>query len=371
VKITEDAVIDSLRGQFPTQLFPKKSLFKMIQQMSIAARHHNLRVPLSPEDLYRVHVSGICEKTTFILFIHVPLISDSLELYRYENLPEFIQRNSSSFHYVVDKKSRHEFIAVDAGKSFFLPLKASELQTCFRIAGYFICERAATIYRRDFESTCISAIFASLENGVRMHCQLFVRRLSSPSIFSAGEGYFMVQTPKNITFSTRCENGSEANEVIFPGNQIIQVQAGCFATIGHEFRLEHLPMIRADLRQIEYSVASAFKSVLKDGELDKVLDFIENDQSGALPGRSFGELNSLINSMHQAESFQFTKSAILTVLLVILLVSVAFIVHRLYKCYRHRKGESKPVATLPSPQSLPEGRGDDDISRVIAPPCLK
>ena len=130
-------------------------------------------------------------------------------------------------------------------------------------------------------------------------------------------------------------------------------------------------MISADVRQIEYSVASAFKSVLKDGELDKVLDFIENDQSGALPGRSFGELNSLINSMHQAESFQFTKSAILTVLLVILLVSVAFIVHRLYKCYRHRKGESKPVATLPSPQSLPEGRGDDDISHVIAPPCLK
>jgi len=275
---------------------------------------------------------------------------------------------------VLDKFGVHDFIAIDNGKSFYLPLHASELQSCFHVGEYHICEHGSTVYRKDFSEFCISAIMVANNDATRRRCKLFIRQLKDVEVFSAGEGVFLVQSPRKTEFITRCQDGTEKNGLINVGVHIIEIKPGCFGLVGDRFRLEHLPMIRVDLKDLEFALAAAYNGVLHGNELDEILNFYEKQSVTALPGSSFGELNELISSMREAETDVYTKMLIIIIIAILAVCVFTFVCVR--RCRRRRRrslGRKEGVlATQQQPQQVV--LASEDLSHVmvnVRPPASR
>jgi len=308
-RIMQTTIYESLRGEFPSELFSEKGREHMVIEMKRIATKMNLRMPLAAQDLYRSRVSAACVDHHLDLFLHVPMLSDVYELHEYQNLAETLPTNGSDV-FVVDRISESKYLAVDYGRSVFLELSSTALTNCFRIEEFRICDHGSTVFRKNFASTCISALFVGDHVAIKEHCSIRVRRLKQLEIFEAGEGIFLIQAPFVQKTVIHCQNGTRTEMMITKGIQRFRLDAGCFAVLGDEYRIEHLPSPKSSIEKVESSRAATYQSLLpEESELKDVIDYFSRIETAKLPGKSYVELKEILDSMkNEKEDFIWSVS---------------------------------------------------------------
>ena len=345
--IIQESMSETFRGQFPSRLFAEKGRTKMIAQMALTARKWNLRMPLAQQDLFRARVSAACSDGILEILIHVPMMSDSLELYNFVSVPSPIANVSEiGKMIVIEKIPRNErWIAVDNSRSVYLELGDDDLRPCFRIEDFYVCQHGSLIYKKDFRDTCIAALFVREEAAALSTCEVRVRQLKEVEFFEAGNGEFIVNSPHEFDVVINCQNGSRSEMKIVRGLQKMRVEPGCYAVVSNKFRLEHLPTVSmTNLDNIDLTVAASYKELIpNEHDLNCVFEYFDQQESAPLPGKSFEELHHIIahiKSQRETTWLNYLKLAIGGFLLVMIVC-----VYMYRKCRRRRLRNEKLCST--------------------------
>jgi hypothetical protein len=127
-----------------------------------------------PSDLFLVETSYIYkpDEKTFVLVLHVPLVTPHNLMPLYEFIPLPVHFNFSGNVSVTPEVGTNNLIVVGHSESRQL-LSSSDLQTCTKLGETYIC-KGRNVLLTDLTKTCLGALCLAVAKNIQDRCKFSI-----------------------------------------------------------------------------------------------------------------------------------------------------------------------------------------------------
>ena len=226
----ENGIVAAQHGRLSTHIIPLPQLERIHANVTRLAEHH-LATPAITElaDYFDVPLTLSIEDQTLHILVHVPAITQTLRLHRYQPIPFQLEDNT----YLI-KGGNQYMIAVDDQDQFHADVTADELQDCWKVNNHFICHHNTVLYE-EMTSTCLGAMWQAHHKKILQLCR--IKPLQDFTIVNLKE-QVVIFAPNNTRVRTVCPGDTEAEVQDINGLAHVDVKPGC--TIhGKNFKVTH------------------------------------------------------------------------------------------------------------------------------------
>jgi hypothetical protein len=127
-----------------------------------------------PSDLFLVETSFIYkpDEKTFVLVLHVPLVTPHNLMPLFEFIPLPVYFNFTSNVTVTPEVGSNNMIAVGHSESYQL-LSSSDLQNCNKLGETYFC-KGRNVLLKDLTKTCLGALYLADHTNIQTRCKFTV-----------------------------------------------------------------------------------------------------------------------------------------------------------------------------------------------------
>jgi hypothetical protein len=193
----------------------------------VAANSDMLSFVHKPSDLFLVETSYVYkpDEKTFVLVLHVPLVTPHNLMPLYEFIPLPIYFNFSSNITVMPDVGPNNMIAVGHSESYQL-LSSSDLQNCNKMGETFFC-KGRNVLLTDLTKTCLGSLYLTDHTNIQTKGKFTVDG-AQEKIFRLDSHTYVVYSLGKISTNQVCPKGKSITAVQISSGQTIRINPSCY-----------------------------------------------------------------------------------------------------------------------------------------------
>jgi hypothetical protein len=174
-----------------------------------------------PSDLFLVETSYVYkpDEKTFVLVLHVPLVTPHNLMPLFEFIPLPVYFNFSSNVTVTPEVGPNNMIAVGHSESYQL-LSSSDLQNCNKLGDTYFC-KGRNFLLKDLTKTCLLALYLADHTNIQTRCKFTVDR-AQEKIFRLDSHTYVVYSLGKISTNQVCPKSKSISVVQISSGQTIR-----------------------------------------------------------------------------------------------------------------------------------------------------
>jgi hypothetical protein len=180
-----------------------------------------------PSDLFLVETSYIYkpDEKTFVLVLHVPLVTPHNLMLLYEFIPLPIHFNFSGNVSVTPEVGATNMIAVGHSQSYQL-LSSTDLQSCNKIGETYFC-KGRNVLLTDLTKTCLGALYLADNKNIQGRCKFSIGG-AQEKIFRLDSNTYVVYSLGKISTNHVCRKAKTILAVQISSGQTVQINPSCY-----------------------------------------------------------------------------------------------------------------------------------------------
>jgi hypothetical protein len=215
--------ISALSQNMPSSfLFKPTALRNALAALSETASKKKLEVV--ERNPFQYQITHDTQGTMLYIYLHVPLYSETYELYRFVSIPVPVQ-NDSLF---MEHSPRETFLAAQKGdKTKGIIFNSEELRLCEHILPLrmFVCPNRE-IWQHVFRDTCLGALFRKLTPRVHDLCPAaFARHVEKIIPFGTNKAIVIASRAAEVILS--CKDKMFGDRLPINGAAVVSIPIGC------------------------------------------------------------------------------------------------------------------------------------------------
>jgi hypothetical protein len=193
----------------------------------VAANGDLLSFIHKPSDLFLVETSYVYkpDEKTFVLVLHVPLVTPHNFMPLFEFIPLPVYFNFSSNVMVTPEVGANNMIAVGHSESYQL-LSSSDLQNCNKMGDTYFC-KGRNVLLKDLTKTCLGALYLADQKNIQTKCKFTVDG-AQEKIFHLDSHTYMVYSLGKISTNEVCPKAKSISAVQISSGQTIRINPSCY-----------------------------------------------------------------------------------------------------------------------------------------------
>jgi len=180
-----------------------------------------------PSDLFLVETSYIYkpEEKSFVLVLHVPLVTPHNLMPLYEFIPLPIHFNFSGNVSVTPEVGTNNMIAVGHSQSY-QELSSTDLQACNKMGETYFC-KGRNVLMTDLTKTCLGALYLADNKNIHGRCKFSVRG-AQEKIFRLDSNTYVVYSLGKISTNHICPKAKTISAVQISSGQTVRINPSCY-----------------------------------------------------------------------------------------------------------------------------------------------
>jgi hypothetical protein len=180
-----------------------------------------------PSDLFLVETSYVYkpDEKTFVLILHVPLVTPNNLMPLFEFIPLPVYFNFTSNVTVTPEVGPNNMIAVGHSESYQL-LSSSDLQDCNKLGDTYFC-KGRNVLLKDLTKTCLGALYLADHSNIQIKCKFTVDG-AQEKIFRLDSHTYVVYSLGKISTNQVCPKAKSISAVQISSGQTIRVNPSCY-----------------------------------------------------------------------------------------------------------------------------------------------
>jgi hypothetical protein len=180
-----------------------------------------------PSDLFLVETSYIYkpEEKTFVLVLHVPLVTPHNLMPLYEFIPLPIHFNFSGNVSVTPEVGANNMIAVGHSQSY-QELSSTDLQGCNKMGETYFC-KGRNVLLTDLTKTCLGALYLADNQNIHSRCKFSVGG-AQEKIFRLDSNTYVVYSLGKISTNHVCPKAKTISAVQISSGQTVRINPSCY-----------------------------------------------------------------------------------------------------------------------------------------------
>jgi hypothetical protein len=180
-----------------------------------------------PSDLFLVEASYIYkpDEKTFVLVLHVPLVTPHNLMPLFEFIPLPIHFNFTSNVSVTPEVGYNNMIAVGHSESYQL-ISSSDLQDCNKMGDTYFC-KGRNVLLKDLTKTCLGTLYLTDHTNIQSRCKFSVDS-AQEKIFRLDSHTYVVYSLGKISTNQVCPKAKAISAVQISSGQTIRISPSCY-----------------------------------------------------------------------------------------------------------------------------------------------
>ncbi len=193
----------------------------------VAANGDLLSFIHKPCNLFLVETSYVYkpDEKTFVLVLHVPLVTPHNLMPQFEFIPLPVYFNFSSNVMVTPEVGANNMIAVGHSESYQL-LSSLDLQNCNKMGDTYFC-KGRNVLLKDLTKTCLGALYLADQKNIQTKCKFMVHR-AQEKIFRLVSHTYVVYSLGKISTNQVCPKAKSISAVQISSGQTIRINPSCY-----------------------------------------------------------------------------------------------------------------------------------------------
>ncbi len=221
-----------IRTAYSNRLSPgalhHEALIQIVKYVNEVATNSDLLSFIhKPSDLLLVETSYIYkpDEKTFVLVLHVPLVTPHNLMPLFEFIPLPVYFNFSSNITDTPEVGPNNMIAVGHSESYQL-LSSSNLQNCNKLGDTYFCKRR-NVLLTDLTKTCLGALYLADHTNIQTRCKFTVDG-AQEKIFRLDSHTYVVYSLGKISTNQVCPKVKSISAVQISSGQTIRINPSCY-----------------------------------------------------------------------------------------------------------------------------------------------
>ena len=180
-----------------------------------------------PSDLFLVETSYIYkpEDKTFVLVLHVPLVTPHNLMPLYEFIPLPVHFNFSGNVSVTPEVGINNMIAVGHSQSY-QELSSTDLQGCNKMGETYFC-KGRNVLLTDLTKTCLGALYLADNKNIQGRCKFSIGG-AQEKIFRLDSNTYVVYSLGKISTNHVCPKAKTISAVQISSGQTVRINPSCY-----------------------------------------------------------------------------------------------------------------------------------------------
>ena len=180
-----------------------------------------------PSDLFLVETSYIYkpEDKTFVLVLHVPLVTPHNLMPLYEFIPLPVHFNFSGNISVTPEVGINNMIAVGHSQSY-QELSSTDLQGCNKMGETYFC-KGRNVLLTDLTKTCLGALYLADNKNIQGRCKFSIGG-AQEKIFRLDSNTYVVYSLGKISTNHVCPKAKTISAVQISSGQTVRINPSCY-----------------------------------------------------------------------------------------------------------------------------------------------
>ena len=180
-----------------------------------------------PSDLFLVETSYIYkpEDKTFVLVLHVPLVTPHNLMPLYEFIPLPVHFNFSGNVSVTPEVGINNMIAVGHSQSY-QELSSTDLQGCNKMGETYFC-KGRNVLLTDLTKTCLGALYLADNKNIQNRCKFSIGG-AQEKIFCLDSNTYVVYSLGKISTNHVCPKAKTISAVQISSGQTVRINPSCY-----------------------------------------------------------------------------------------------------------------------------------------------
>jgi len=180
-----------------------------------------------PSEIFLVETSYIyrLDENTFVLVLHIPLVSPQnlMPLYEFILLP--IHINFTGNVSVTPEVRITNTIAVGHSKSYQV-ISSTDPHSCIKMGETYFC-KGRNVLLTDFTKTCLRSLYLANAKSIQQQCKFSIGG-AQEKIFCLDSNMYVVYSLRKISTNHICPKTKTISAVQFSSGQTVRINPSCF-----------------------------------------------------------------------------------------------------------------------------------------------
>jgi hypothetical protein len=193
----------------------------------VAANSDMLSFIHKPSDLFLVETLYVYkpDEKTFVLILHVPLVTPHNLMPLFEFIPLPVYFNFSSNVTVTPEVGSNNMIAVGHSESYQL-LSSSDLQDCNKLGDTYFC-KGRNVLLKDLTKTCLGSLYLADHTNIQTKCKFTVDG-AQEKIFRLDSHTYVIYSLGKISTNQVCPKAKSISAIQISSGQTIRINPSCY-----------------------------------------------------------------------------------------------------------------------------------------------
>ncbi len=228
VAISERLIQTAYSNQLSPGALHHDALIEAVKYINKIARNSNmLSFFHQPSDLFLVETSYIYkpDEKTFVLVLHVPLVTPHNLMPLYEFIPLPIHFNFCGNVSVTPEVGGTNMIAIGPSQ-YYLLLSSTDLQSCNKMGETYFC-KGRNVLLKDLTKTCLGALYLADNKNIQGRCKFSIGG-AQEKIFRLDSNTYVVYSLGKISTNHVCPKAETISAVQISLGQTVRINPSCY-----------------------------------------------------------------------------------------------------------------------------------------------
>jgi hypothetical protein len=228
VAISERLIHTAYSNRLSPGALDHEALVAVVKYVNdIAQNSDMLSFVHQPSDLFLVETSYIYkpDEKTFVLVLHVPLVTPHNLMPLYEFIPLPIHFNFSGNVSVIPEVGTNNMIAVGHSQSY-QELSSTDLQACNKMGETYFC-KGRNVLLTDLTKTCLGALYLADNTNIHGRCKFSIGG-AQEKIFRLDSNTYVVYSLGKISTNHVCPKAKTISAVQISSGQTVRINPSCY-----------------------------------------------------------------------------------------------------------------------------------------------
>jgi hypothetical protein len=208
-----------------------------------------------PSDLFQVETSYIYkpDDNTFILVLHVPLVTPHNLLPLFEFIPLPVHFNFSGNVSITPEVGNKNMIAVGHSQSYQI-ISSSDLQMCNKMGETYFC-KGRNVLQTHLTKTCLRALYLADAKNIQDRFKFSIGG-AQEKIFRLDSNTYVVYSPGKINTNHVCPKAKSMSAIQISSGQTVRINPSCYIrTMDHIITTDNSEEIQINSKWLEWTWA--------------------------------------------------------------------------------------------------------------------
>ena len=228
VAISERLIHTAYSNRLSPGALDHEALLAVVKYVNeIAQNSDMLSFVHQPSDLFLVETSYVYkpEEKTFVLVLHVPLVTPHNLMPLYEFIPLPIHFNFTGNVSVTPEVGINNMIAVGHSQSY-QELSSTDLQGCNKMGETYFC-KGRNVLLTDLTKTCLGALYLADNKNIQNRCKFSIGG-AQEKIFRLDSNTYVVYSLGKISTNHVCPKAKTISAVQISSGQTVRINPSCY-----------------------------------------------------------------------------------------------------------------------------------------------